>query len=305
MIHYRAVKFVCTFLFFTFIVDVALWSTQLQRVSALVTFHIKNQTVSFHTQDPFQVRVPVYIYEGVLIQAEFDDSEDCVLKFEPNSPVVANNTQAIISIKEKKSYKQGCETMVKAVEAVVQLGKQFESSGGPSIVAVLYLLDFKKGNVPGAPRDTKYTVRGLSFSNGAPPIHTALMPESQFEEVIPKPKKQTEPIMVLLQQEPGPWNDVFLAGEFIAYTYVLMGVTIIFVIRSLVILAGIVRSGKYPTKMRIAIYVSAFIGAILFIATLPMNPFTEGYQLIYRIMELFLVISFHLLILLWHHFINE
>ncbi|RKP27122.1 hypothetical protein SYNPS1DRAFT_27217 [Syncephalis pseudoplumigaleata] len=281
------------------------WWSSPQLVSALVTFHVNNTSVSFHTQDPFEVRMPVYLHEGVLIQAKFDDSTDCELVYDANSPLVANYTTAIIAVKEKKSFEQGCETMAEAGKAVKRLQGKLIASGGPNIVAALYLLNFKKGAIPGAPRDTKYATRSMSFKVEPPPIDMALMPEADFKETIPKAGEQTEPIVVLLQQEPGPWNEVLLSGEYVAYTYILMGVTVIFVLRSLVILVGIIRSGKYPTKMRIAIYVAAFLGAILFIATLPMNSISEGYQLLYRTMELFLVFSFHLLILLWHHFITR
>ncbi|KAI9593240.1 hypothetical protein BDF19DRAFT_424687 [Syncephalis fuscata] len=278
---------------------------QLQPVSALVTFQINNKTTSFHTQDPFQVRFPAYLDEGVLIQGEFDDSTDCVLTFDPDSPVIAGHSKAIVSISEKKSYKEGgCATMSEAANAAINLGKKLSSKGGPSVIAVLYLLR-DKGKVPGAPREVKYTTRMLSFKNELPSVHIAFVLEDDFRTVVPKSKKQVKSIPVLLQQEPGPWNEVFMSGEFIAYTYILMGITTIFVIRSMFILIGIMRSKKYPAKNRIAIYVSAFIGAILFIVTLPMNSFTEEYQLIYRIMELVLLLSFHLLLLLWHHFITR
>jgi hypothetical protein len=130
---------------------------------------------------------------------------------------------------------------------------------------------------------------------------------------------------LIFHLELGPWNAVFLTGEFIASIYMLMSIVIIFFIRSLIILGGIIKSGRYPGKMRIVIYVFASISAIckllllhsyhsfnllylfiwlylyiVFIVILPMNLLTEGYQLLYHIMGLFLVISFHLLILLWY-----
>ncbi|KAI9594287.1 hypothetical protein BDF19DRAFT_445484 [Syncephalis fuscata] len=271
-----------------------------------------SHTYSYPTQDPYEVRVKAYYATGLLLPTTFDSTAKCKLLVPASLPNFLYNSTAqngttsnytesvIITVNAADARTNGCITVAHAGIAAYDFGQSLLAKDGINLPAILYLLPPDKYAVPGAPHHTHYYSRKLIFPAGAPPVNMAIMPIEDYWNVVPKNTTVDSPISVVVKQESGPWNDVFLSNYYLAFIYILAVINACFAIYGLANFVYLLRFRQQRSKQRIAIFIFAFIAAILFSIALPMGTTSQFYVCALRIIGFMQVTGFQLLLLLWH-----
>ncbi|KAI9598479.1 hypothetical protein BDF19DRAFT_235869 [Syncephalis fuscata] len=233
----------------------------LQPISALVTFKFDNNTYSYSTQSPFQVKTPQYYVHGPLIQPGFNKNESCTLDYSKadvaqlsTSVTLDDKQSVIVAISEELATQQGCRTISHAGMAAYNFAEALKADNGLSVDAILYLLAPRPDIVPGAPHNLLYVGSGFVFPNDYPPIPMALLKTEHFLEMTSKSTSQNSPLVVFVQQELGPWNEAFFSGGYIAFICATIFFNVVFAIRGLISLVNLIISKEYPPKQPLIIF---------------------------------------------------
>ncbi|KAI8050206.1 hypothetical protein BDF22DRAFT_778021 [Syncephalis plumigaleata] len=124
---------------------------------------IRNETYTFHTQDPYWAVVQPYKTTGRLVIGDFataDNDDDhavpCQLKY-PN--ITASNTtndKIVLLIHEINAIDANCISIQRIGEAAYNLNRQLRSNGHPTVDVVLYSLFTREDNKFPSPLEIDY-----------------------------------------------------------------------------------------------------------------------------------------------------
>ncbi|KAI9598417.1 hypothetical protein BDF19DRAFT_463116, partial [Syncephalis fuscata] len=207
-------------------------------VFGTATFRVGNQTFQYHTQDLFEVTVAPYTARGVLVNAVFSKNASCeILSSVLDTARSAldgvksdNITDVIIAIDEKKAFEGGCKTITHAGFAVSDLKQYLNYTGGVFIDTALYISHTKPGPVFGAYHTLRYTTFGFNFYEETLPFNIALLPYDDYRFVVDASNELSTTVIVTVEEEPGPWNGVFLSTGYRAFIYCTMAAFIIIIL---------------------------------------------------------------------------
>ncbi|KAI9598405.1 hypothetical protein BDF19DRAFT_493837, partial [Syncephalis fuscata] len=255
-------------------------------VFGTATFRVGNQTFQYHTYDLFEIEVTPYTTRGVLINAVFSENASCeILSSVLDTARSAldgvksdNITDVIIAIDEKKAFEGGCETITHMISAVSRLDRHLSATNNLLIDTVLYISHKKSEPGFGAYSTVQYKRTGFIFYKNAPPFNIALITYDDYRFVVDASNELSTTVIVTVEEEPGPWNDVFLSTGYRAFIYCTLIVFIIIILYNLVILYHLVKAKRIITKQHIAIYASALCAAILCVIILILRKNSIAYK---------------------------
>ncbi|KAI9593996.1 hypothetical protein BDF19DRAFT_497400, partial [Syncephalis fuscata] len=225
-------------------------------VFGMATFRVNNRIFQYHTQNLFEAEVAPYTARGVLIDAMFIANKTCEISsfsflaaLSTLSSININSIQnAIIAIDEIWAKINGCTTIAHAGFAVSKFSQDLKAISGISIGAALYIPYTNSSTGFGAYHTLPYTTFGFSFYEGASPVNIALLPRDNYQTISNASAKSGTSVIVTVEEESGPWNDIFLSTAYRAFIYGTLFVFIIAIMYSFVILHRLLKTKKTITR---------------------------------------------------------
>ncbi|KAI9598534.1 hypothetical protein BDF19DRAFT_432801 [Syncephalis fuscata] len=265
-------------------------------VFGTATFRVGNQTLQYHTQDLFEV------------ERQFNPNSTCeILPSVLNTAQSAldnvksdNATSVIIAIDAIEANEYGCTTIAHTGVAVFELNQYLNDTSNFSIDTVLYIPDTTSGPGFGAYPDLPYTKYGFGFYEDVSPVNIALLAYDNYHVVVDASNNLDATVIVTVEEEPGPWNDVFLATGYRIFIYFILTVLVSITLYSLVILYRLIKTKKTITRHHVLIYVSALCAAIVCASGLALKLNGMAYKWIRVFQNFFISVGFYALLLLWY-----
>ncbi|KAI9591114.1 hypothetical protein BDF19DRAFT_456338, partial [Syncephalis fuscata] len=285
----------------------SLLAVVVQSTDALFKFNTDNTTsYSCPTYDPFSVHIDPFYITGVLVAPTYKQDKPCTLN-QTKPPFwkdllkghLANHTSLIVLITESSAQSGGCQTVSQACEAAVDYSKWLLNSDRPSNSVVVYGLTENVEGTSGGPHTTDYTSHSPNIPDNKYTLPTALLPQDCFKTIQPVLSQLTAPLMVEVQQEGGPWNDIIFSVGYQTFIWTLFVINVFFIFRSIGSIIHLMATRRFRSEIRTCIFVIGILSAICISTFLPMNTTTIVSHSFYEVGSILFTIAFYLVLLIW------
>ncbi|KAI9591561.1 hypothetical protein BDF19DRAFT_454485 [Syncephalis fuscata] len=208
----------------------ALLSAQIAVTNARLYLTTKNNTViKLSTLDYFLYRQPYYHYEGAGVQWSWaDNGTSCAFQ-----PAHSSDSQLQTIAKMQSSHPDvglfvdadeaanaGCQTIAQIGLATTKLSAQFVQSNYPPIKLIV-LMKITNDTAPyWGPNSLEYvSYKPTSIPDGPPSIDIAMLDQWASQTFLDAKLTNKSVFHFMAEQEPGPWNQIFLGPKFIGYQW--------------------------------------------------------------------------------------
>jgi len=278
--------------------------------SAWITFSSPNQptlpTLEFPTVDYFQYAGEPFAKKDCfliqLIPPHQADRPMC--RFEPFAfpdklGDEAKKSCTVMMVGWSQAYAAGCRNIA---EATVGASLSFLPTLPLSLRADVVLVIALPASVPselGGPVTTPYLSHSLSVPDRAPALNVVLMTTANAQQYLDTYGTDKN-VNVSVTSESGPWNDFFLAGAFVAVTWILLVANLAVVAVATWLIYALVREERIRRiDLPVTIYGFSLVSAVLFALTL-FFPHLTLLNFMFGTMSAYAFhIAFYLFLLFW------
>jgi hypothetical protein len=108
-----------------------------------------------------------------------------------------------------------------------------------------------------------------------------------------------------VEQEPGPWNALFLSIPYLVFVYLLFSINVIVILYACFQFAMLLRSGEFIFGLRNIIFLLGIVGSAVYSASLLLRHFAYATKMLEAVATFIISIAFHLLLYLWSVFLMQ
>ncbi|RKP26627.1 hypothetical protein SYNPS1DRAFT_21650 [Syncephalis pseudoplumigaleata] len=271
--------------------------------TASVTFTHKGAKYNYSTFDPLLVDAPSYKLTGPIYMPQFAANEACKLSLadaHANSSILTfAAVSAIAVVDTSTALAYGCETWAQISMAVDEYNRALPPIGNHSISALLLLLQKDNAAVQAGPQSPLAISRRPTISDGNPALPTALLPAAYLDGFTAVMASASKPLLLTLQQERGPWNNVLLSHNYSVVRWILAACCAYFLGYSLVKVLILLRARTFRREKSLAVLALAAIASVFIIAYISLNAYTLTAQVLLRVGSIVLWAALSFAIHLW------
>ncbi|KAI8057809.1 hypothetical protein BDF22DRAFT_662442 [Syncephalis plumigaleata] len=286
-----------------------------------------NDTMTVSTLDYFNYRQPYYSRRGIGILWPWANrttatttntttnttttaaaGQDCTLMtVNLKRPIIVNTAKRAANYPDtalffyrEPALQAGCQTVAQVGRAAQKLSEQLESVGFPAITLLIFMVLINNTVPAWGPDARMYTSRNSpNIPDGPPAIDTMFLEQTSSYAFYSSAITKEFGIYFEAEEEPGPWNDVFLSHGFIAYSWILFALILLALLYLWARVIKFIQLKTLPRDLRLTIFIITSINAILVLVCLKID--TDRYQG-YIVQNTAIVISallFDLLLIHW------
>ncbi|RKP24207.1 hypothetical protein SYNPS1DRAFT_30025 [Syncephalis pseudoplumigaleata] len=272
-----------------------------------------NDTLTVSSMDYFAHRQPYYKRRGIGILWPWANrtatGQECALRLtvDMQRPVIVQTAQraakypdTALFIYRETALQAGCQTLAQVGQAARELSTLLQSAGFPAISLLVFML-FINGTVPGwGPYARMYTSRNPSqVPDGPPAIDTMLLDQTATMSFYTSELSHEFGIHFEAEEEPGPWNDVFLSPGWIGGLWTMFALILLALLYAWARVAQLVRLKALPRDLRLAIMAITSANAIVILVLLNMDTNSYYGYITYNAAIVISALLFDLLLVYW------
>ncbi|RKP25577.1 hypothetical protein SYNPS1DRAFT_28688 [Syncephalis pseudoplumigaleata] len=269
---------------------------------ALITIRTPNDTeITYPTSDYFMYHQPYYYYSGVSLYWPWNKAAgSCSMEHGSKINEYSGNvTQSLrtystlsITVSNVDAVMSGCITLAQVSAsagtadiaytvwqvglAVKALSRQLVELQYPPIKLFVFMdslsLVTKQEELPWAPFSPWFrTTRPESASDGPPAVDVALL-DKDAARYLTSIYSVGAVLKVDIEQEAGPWNDIYLSPGYTAYKWILFALVICALLYAYARLFKLIQLWILPERIELAMFAFASITAICALDASPIVP---------------------------------
>jgi hypothetical protein len=287
------------------------WLLLLPCTFASLQFYTGDEFVStYPTLDFILYKSPYFNVSGPVIPLHVTyDATDKSCTFQPPPKSVSKADHSIMLIAWKEARDTCKFTTFSQMWSVAQAYATAIQEAGlpPSNTLVVGCLMGSPG-VRGNPKYEPYSGKRSGMPDGPPPaeLNVAMIVSNLWEKLEHDMQEHDKEWTFHVEQEAGPWNDVFLSIPWRMFRWFVILVIAGGIGYALYELYNVIKEGEFKLNVRNVVFGLDVVGAVLYLCTLVFGrPWFHTYRIMECISSFFVSMAFYLLLYLWSVFLMQ